>query len=203
MKNFYIQTVVLLFVVLAGFTNKTSAQFSNSDEVYFYLYEKTVGTDGVVTKEPNGLWKGLIRCVYFHDGRLVELLFHADEKNILSAQLAEDPNALLNLLKQRYYCYVNRKVSEEKPLNPNSQWNYHVIPGAHKYYQPFSTSAKFTYKATYHTSRGEEWGDSKFNFFSFSLDKSELILWSDKHNERHYFKRIDPNSLKPNLDFLD
>lgn len=201
MKNFYIQTIVLLFVVLAGFTSKSNAQFSNGDEVYFYQYEKTVGADGVVGKDPD--ITGKIKCIYFHDGRLVELYFNAEEKDILSASLAEDPSVLLNLLKQRYYCYVNLKVSEYKPLNPNSRWNYRLVPRAYKYFQPYSTSAKYTYKATSNSSSGEEWSTiDYYSYYSFSLDKSELIEWNES-NERSYWKRIAPNSLKPNLDFLD
>ena len=52
MKNFYIQTIVLLFVVLAGFTSKTNAQFASSNEVYCYKYDYSE-KDGVKSRDPS------------------------------------------------------------------------------------------------------------------------------------------------------
>lgn len=204
MKNFYIQTIVLFFVVLAGFTSKSNAQFSNSDEVYCYQYVKSVGSEGVEGRESRLV--GQIICVYFHDGRFVYLFFDTKDSKTLGLRLAEDSEFLLKMMKQRYYDYINHHVAESKPLNPNSPYNYHEIPFAFKYYQSLSTSSKNTYKSVKFQNSTETWRDPNShvdNLWSFSLDKSNLIRWGEKSNQIHYHKLIDPNSLKPNLDFLD
>lgn len=38
----------------------------------------------------------------------------------------------------------------------------------------------------------------------FFKDRQELIIWSTSDSEnRDYYKLVDVNSLKPNMDFLD
>ena len=40
--------------------------------------------------------------------------------------------------------------------------------------------------------------------YSFSRDRSELIIWTTSDSEnRDYYKLVDVESLKPNTDFLE
>ncbi len=196
----------MLAFMTFGFALTVRAQFSDSEEVYCYQYVKTVDENGVISKDVQhcGDWI----CIYFHDGRETLMRLDAVSKNKLGTLLTEDADYLLNLMKQRYYQHMKSQMTGAAPLNPNGGCNYLYVPHVYKYYSPFSTGTKYTYRLVRRVNNFEEWGDFRQSIWtchSFSIDKSELILWSDATHikKREHYIRVDINSLKPNLDFLD
>lgn len=183
MKNFYIQTIVLLFVVLAGFTSKTNAQFASSNEVYCYKFEKTMD-NGVATKEIS------------INQQVIFINFYEDLAGNCQISIAE---AGRKMVAEPNYC--NSKAIEDARKGSGYFW---------KYDRSLSTSSKVTYRLYRTTQMFNPYTNSYLPVgwgsacLSFSNDKTEMIWWFlDDPNVRHYYKLIDPNSLKPNLDFLD
>lgn len=192
MKNFYIQTIVLLFVVLAGFTSKSNAQFASSNEVYCYQYVKTVD-DGVTTYNPNYAKKTdgpeYSRC----DEELYFVIFQG-ERMAYRECVDVAKYRSLSVSQPDYFSFNGIKGRMDFDINRN-QVDY-------RYNQSASTSSKYTYQEYAFRSNWKGWQNI---CFSFSLDKSEMIVWSpgSKTGCRFHYKRIDVNSIKPNLDFLD
>lgn len=176
MKNFYIQTIVLLFVVLAGFTSKSNAQFASSNEVYCYQYVKTVD-EGVTSYNPNS------GAIYHHSYGDTELHF-----------IVFQGNYLLIIGEQKVSQYLSNIAKGIDRYNYNYIVNWYKQPQTTKssYQASYSTSSKYTY-----------YNDFFKKMYSISKDKSEMIIWFLEKTPRYYYKRIDPESLKPNLDFLD
>ncbi|MBR4919069.1 MAG: hypothetical protein IKZ56_13375 [Bacteroidales bacterium] len=190
MKNFYIQTIVLFFVVLAGFTSKTNAQFASSNELYCYQYEKTI-EDGVMIKEtPDGPKAHYdVLFVVFQDN----VVGCKSEKYATTAKskYASDPNY-----------YKNAALSI---IKNNREWEER--PNEMRYNASLTTESKITYTEWNFKSCsgafGWKAGWSEY-CYSFSRDKAEMIIWrTDKPQRRAYYKLVDPNSLKSDFDFLD
>lgn len=204
MKNFYIQTIVLLFVVLAGFTSKSNAQFASSNEVYCYQYVKTV-EDGVTSYNPNYVKK---TKGPEYSGQDEELYFVIFQGNRMAFRKVEDVAKYRSkvLTEPDYFSFNGIKGHMDFDINRN-QIDYRYNPAA-------STSSKYTYRE-YQFREGKIWSPAENCFvngthwnyicFSFSLDKSEMIIWFPENDKgrRYHYKRIDINSIKPNLDFLD
>lgn len=193
MKNFYIQTIVLLFVVLAGFTSKTNAQFASSNEVYCYQYLKTV-EDGVTSYFPNSEKKTSGGKHYSYDEELYFVIFQGEYMRYFACEdLAKYRSKCLS--EPDYYSFANIKRFMDKCI---------AEPGngqVYKYNAAASTSSKYSYCLFELNYR--QWNPHFLTVYSFSLDKSELIIWHPNKGARYYYKRINVNSLKPNLDFLD
>lgn len=215
MKNFYIQTIVLLFIASAGFISKSNAQFASSEQVYCYQYVKTVD-DGVSSKMSGQ------DEIYFVN-------FQRDMMGFTTVKTSKEAGKKI-VENSRYY--------SDKAINDLAEnwkkWNYKPFQDnvgkvtILKYSSSYSTSGKYTYQQYYKAGGSRQegfktaigfggypyqapnwvdyWTDPvwRSGCYSFSIDKTEMIVWStDNPSKRHYYKRIDPNSLKPNLDFLD
>lgn len=196
MKNFYIQTIVLLFVVLAGFTSQSNAQFASSNEVYCYQYVKTV-EDGVTRNTPNyGIKEELLFGYIPATTRSedYEFYFVVFQGNRIAFRHIEDVTKYRSIVltEPDYFSFNGVKGQMDYDINTN-QIDY-------RYNQAASTSSKYTYEKYAFRSTWKGWQGS---CYSFSLDKSEMIIWYPSRDIRIYYKRINPNSLKPNLDFLD
>lgn len=196
MKNFYIQTIVLLFVVLAGFTSKTNAQFASSSEVYCYQFYKTIDNE-VVSKDRSSGDK------YYDVAEVVFVFFGGEWAGFSRFESVEE--ASQKMLSDPSFG-KNEAIKDAQNHSVSSKCCF-------RYYNAFSTSSKVTYRRW--CSAGQYIDPYAIRIYnspdrwdkiclSFSLDKSEMIWWlAENPNKRYYFKRINPNSLKPNLDFLD
>ena len=218
MKNFYIQTIVLLFVVLAGFTSKSNAQFSGGETVYCYQYVKTID-DGVSSKMNDQ------DEIYFVN-------FQKDMMGFTTVRTSKEAGK--KMVENRSY-YNNEAINDlaenwKKWNSTPARDNYYGQPPyekrciINKYNHSYSTSQKYSYQQYRKYTNERQVGYTRnyldipvpayayswtspiwYNMvYSFSVDKSEMIVWSTTNPaRRHYYKKIDPNSLKPNLDFLD
>lgn len=184
MKKTNIYTLFLLACMTFGFALTARAQFSSNEEVYCYQYVKTVDENGVISKKSNSIGVGMDSEVFFVNFQNNMMGLCYDRISEARKKLVSDPN------------FYNNKAINNITENKNSWRDY-------RYNASLSTDAKITYSSYLHYydsgRRYDGWGDLHY---SFSRDKSELIVW--KSNGLHtYYKLIDPNSLKPNLDFLD
>lgn len=190
MKNFYIQTIVLLFMVLAGFTSKSNAQFSSSETVYCYQYVKTMENGVMIKETPDGPKAHYdVYFVVFQEN----VIGYKSEKYATTAKskCISDPN---------YY-----KDAALRSIKSNREWNER--PNEKRYNASLTTESKITYTEWNFKSCpgafGWKAGWSDY-CLSFSRDKSEMIIWYTNNPQRRvYYKLVDPNSLKSDFDFLD
>jgi len=218
MKNYYIQTIVLLFVVLAGFTSKSNAQFSSSETVYCYQYVKT---------DDNGVSSKVDRF------EIIFVNFQKDLMGYTTVRKAKDAGLKLQqdadfykdktlehlALQWRNWnlSYSQDEIFERFFRNASKYGNTMHEVEAYHYNSSYSSSNKYTYQlckkrfktnGSYYT-HPYELDENTIHFtngtcYTFSSDRSQLIIWKPQNtNVRHYYKLIDSNSLKPNLDFLD
>lgn len=180
MKKFNIQTIVLLFVALAGFTSKTNAQFASSNEVYCYQYDYSV-IDGVKSRDPSQMpHSEYYFCIF---GNNWEYGYYTS----LEGYRQKPDMFTFNGIYQD-----KRKCEAQAPHTVNRQYD-----------AANSSSSYYTYHCPSRTHWYGTWSDGRM--YSHSKDRSIFIAWDieSKKQERHYYKRVDINSLKPNLDFLD
>ena len=194
MKKSNIYTLVMLAFMTFGFALTAKAQFSSSDKVYCYQYVKTV-EDGVVSKKD---WQYEIVFINFYK----EWAGYDNNRSAseVGMKLMSEPDYFNNKAIERAH---NSRLD-----NPNEWWGKDY----YRYDNSLSTSSKLTYRGWFtggHYVTSDLGSSSKSAGWqpwcmAFSLDKSEMIQWDFRYpNELHYYKLIDPNTLKPNLDFLD
>ena len=130
-------------------------------------------------------------------------------KNV-GKKLVDDPNYYDDL------AIEDLAESYRKWKNSPSNQDFSVY--IYMYNGNFSTSSKYSYVQCkkekvikwhffngFPSSSYNVWSDPKWQdrVYSYSIDKSELIIWSKSDTgNRDYYKRIDPSSLKPKTDFL-
>lgn len=188
-------TLAMAICLISGL----KAQFSSSQEVYCYQYVKSFN-DGITSKEN-------CTTVYFFNFQkdMMGIGGGYDAKDISKA-LLENPNRFneeaINDLGDRY-----REWKNAAPEGGMAAYSKSI--SIYKYDSKYSTNSKYSYREYRKTSiwmGGEAWSEPKWmnNVYSFSIDKSELIKWStDNPGKRKYYKRIDPYTLKPKIDFLN
>ena len=189
-------------------TTVTKAQFYSSERVYVYKYEYT-DNDGIKSKSNSDM--------YYWINFQNDMMGYTCTNSLSSIRknLLENPEYYQNLARNNLAYNYNRYKS--RPAGLPSMGPAQAIVTLTKYCSEYSTSSKTTYRRA--TARccntGDFLGDpfgsnnywSKLNWntqcYSFSNDKSELIIWetSDSDN-REYYKRIEESELKPNTDFL-
>lgn len=188
MKKSKIYTLVMLAFMTFGFALTVRAQFSDSEEVYCYQYVKTVDENGVISKKANSRGVLVDSEVFFVNFQNNMMGLCYDRISEARKKIVSDPN------------FYNNKALNSITENKKSTHDY-------RYNASLSTDSKITYSAYDHYTdwinnpgrRYDGWADLHY---SFSRDRSELIIWKSS-GLRVYYKLIDPNSLKPNLDFLD
>lgn len=192
MKKTNIYTMVMLACMTLGFALTAKAQFSSSNEVYCYQYVKTV-ENGVTSYNPNYVKK---TKGPEYSGQDEELYFVIFQGNRIAYRQVVDVAKYHSLLltKPDFLSFNGIKEHLDYDINTN-QVDYRYNPAA-------STSSKYTYQGYAFRSNWKGWQGT---CFSFSLDKSEMIIWfpESKTGCRYHYKRIDVNSIKPDLDFLD
>ena len=179
------------------FAKGVIAQFKSSQETFCYRYVRT-NNDGIISKNSNA----------------DEIVFVTFQKKLMGKEsssaktagqkLVEDPNYYDNLAKSR--------IAEWN--NPNDKLSIFI----HKFSSQYSNSSIYSYRGY---SKSKRWQGMPFQYgypygyyvwenpswtnyvYSFKIDRSEMIVWSiSDPDNKDYYTLINPNSLKPNLDFL-
>ena len=195
---------ILIFTLyLFAYVNNMQAQFVSSENVYCYEYDYT-NNDGIKYKSGSGY--------YFVNFQNEVMGFVYESKiNTIRQNLLDNPN------------YYDEKAIENL-ADSYSRWKdgggaYGAMWAAYAndndlniilYTSQYSTASKYTYRVKqrnllYGGYGSYHWGDPHWTnqCYSFSVDKSEMIVWSTSDPEnRKYYKRIDVSNLKPNVDFL-
>lgn len=203
MKGF----ISLLLVLITSIS--ACAQFSSSETVYCYKYEYT-SNDGIRSKKSS-----MSESYYFvnFQNDMMGYTSDSDLKRIRQRML-EDPSyykdAARNNLANSYSRW-KRSPAGEPTMGP-AQATAEII----KYDPQYSKGSKYTYrylrKYAQHSNNiwdtyGSQnyWSEPTWQSwcYTFSSDKSELIIWSTSDPEnRDYYKRIYFSELTPNTDFL-
>lgn len=183
------------------------AQFSSSETVYCYQYDYTIN-DGIKSRASNET----IIFVNFQNG--IMGLIREDSIKTISKNLGEDHNyyinKTINKIATDYNDWKNRK-----PVLDGIMYNTQAT-GIHKYDPQISTSSSYTYRwyykeaqiqwgNAYHPQPYVYWGKPQWSSecYTFSKDRSTLIIWdTNDPNNRYYYKLVDPDEFKPDLDFL-
>ena len=183
------------------------AQFYSSENVYCYQYVKTVN-DGVTSK--------LSRTEFYFINFQKDMMGYTTESSLkqVRQRLLENPNyykdRAINNLAEAYNKYKSSPAG--LPTMGPLAASVTLIKFCSEY-----SSSKYTYRnaTSYVRHPGNvmdvyltqnywselSWGSK---CYTFSRDRSELIIWSTSDSEnRDYYKLVDTSSLKPNTDFLD
>lgn len=202
------KTKRLLFLVIAiCLASGVRAQFSSSENVYCYEYSYT-SNDGIKSKKSN--------TYYYFVNFQNDMMGYTNASDIkyIRQKLVETPTYYEDRARKNLASnYSNWKSSPAgRPTMGAARATASII----KYNSQYSTGSKYTYrtlsKSAQHTTSmmdpylmhntwsAETWGSQ---CYSFSTDRSEMIIWktSDPEN-RDYYKRIDASKLRPNTDFL-
>lgn len=197
----------VILSVLAMFTAGVAhAQFSSSTTCYYYQYVETLD-NGIRSNKNLG-----VRIVNFQNEMMG---IRADNLSNVKSKLASDPdfydNEARNNLANNW-----SKWNSQPTITSNATFNFggkSNKPGVAimKYCSSVSTSSKYTYRRyvkaavwNYYTGSGY-WASPTWDYhcYSFSTDMSQMIDWdADNPDIRHYFKRVNKDDLKPNMDFL-
>lgn len=187
--------------MLLGVVAEASAQFSNSETVYCYKYDYT-NNDGIKSKNNSSA------TYYFvnFQNNMMGYITASDIKYIRQKML-ESPSYYEDTARNNLASRYSRWKSSP------SFYGSMIAPPAiiFRYYDGYSSSSKYTYRefrksvASNIMAQTAWWSDPSWgtSCYSFSTDKSEMIVWSTSDSEnRDYYKRINMSDLKPNTDFL-
>lgn len=194
----------LLLAIMICFAASVKAQFPSSDRVYTYQYDYT-DDDGIKYKKAED--KGANRhyqWVCFQK----DMMGRAEALRIsyVRDNLRKNPNYYQDEARNDLASSYSRYKS-----GPGATGNWaNSTVGMYKYYSEYSTGSKTTYRYAYAQSNYNNpphWGALTWSTtcYTFSNDKSELIIWETRNPEtRHYYKRIEESDLCPkaNMDFL-
>ena len=197
----------LLFVMAICLAISVNAQLYSSENVYCYQYVKTIN-DGISSK--------LSRTMFYFINFQNEMMGYTTESSLqrVRQNLLENPDyykdRAINNLAEAYNRYKSSPAG--LPTMGPLQATVTLIQYCSEY-----SSSKYTYRnataRACHT--GNIWDTygannywSKLSWgskcYTFSRDRSELIIWSTSDSEnRDYYKLVDASSLKPNTDFLE
>lgn len=181
-----------------------SAQFSSSSKVYCYEYVET-DNDGIRSK-----------------ARETNYYFFNFQGNMMGYSTANRKQTVKeNLLKNEEYYNEEARNDLARDYNkwdslPNDARSITYI---YLFNKQYSSAYKYTYqqccKKSYYIPSNNwmsygyipqyAWGQPEWdnNCYTFSTDKSELIIWSiSDPDKKDYYKLVDIDDLKPNTDFL-
>ena len=183
------------------------AQFYSSENVYCYQYEYT-SNDGIKSKKST--------TDYYFVNFQNDMMGYVAESDIefLRRRLVENPTHYEDRARNDLaYNYSKWKSAPTGQPTIGPATAQAVIV---KYCSQYSTGSKYTYRCARKYARhsgnpfdvygqGNYWGKESWGSkcFSFSRDRSEMIIWStDDPENRQYYKLVDASKLKPNTDFL-
>lgn len=191
------------FILTICLSTVLRAQFSSSQEVYCYQYVNTIN-DGIVSIKKDNIKFYFI----FFQNDMMGKTYEYNARTV-GQLLFEDPNYFRDKAKRDLTNRYERWTS-----SPETNGLGATI---YKYNKDYSTISKYSYMEYYKKNQSvwvadgfighavNRWSKPEWQrwVYSFSVDKSELIVWFKSDPEdRDIYKRIDPNSLKPDLDFL-
>lgn len=196
--------LILLSFLMIALTNAANAQFYSSVRVYCYQYEKTVN-DGISSKLDG-------RTMFYFVNFQNEMMGYTTESSLqrIKQRLLEDPDYYADRAIKNLADSYNKYKSNPASLG----WETRVT--LIKYYPEYSSS-KYTYRAAnaevltnYNMMNVymsyKYWSDLSWGAkcYTFSRDREELIIWNTSNSEkRDYYKLVNVDSIKPNMDFLD
>lgn len=200
---------LICLLIAAALCNITCfAQFSSSETVYCYQYDYT-NNDGIKSRDSSN---ETVFFVNFQNG-IMGFIREGSIKTITN-NLVEDSdyyfNKTINKIAADYSNWKNRKAVLDG-IMINDQ-----LTGIYKFDSQKSTSSSYTYRWYYKRAQVQNgnaynpwpsarWGDPQWgpNCYTFSKDRSTMIIWrTDDVNNRVYYKLVDPDTFKPDLDFL-
>lgn len=197
----------LLFIFFLSCSSFSFAQFASSETVYCYKYDYTIN-DGI--KSTNG--GNTYYFVNFQNDMMG--VTWANNLNSIRENLVRDPDYYENLarndLANNYEKW--KRSPNGLPTRGPAQARANII----KYNPQYSKGSKYTYQTQikyaidsgyiFDSIYNNHWSDPQWGnqCYSFSADKSEMIVWSTNDpDNRKYYKRIYISELKPNTNFLD
>lgn len=191
-KRYYL-FILVLFIAIS-----VNAQFASSENAYYYEYQYTI-QDGIKSQSQHENY-----FIYIFNFQNNMLGWTCGSKKDIKQKLINDSEfyarAARNNLGESYRRWNTK---------PQTITDVSFPPGIFMYNPNTSTSSKYTYQLANRTSSGGlgyGWQWTGYNWgrrcFSFSTDRQELIEWYTDNDMRFYYKKIDKNSLKRNLDFL-
>ena len=199
---------LLLFFMFFCISTAVKAQFSSSERVYYYQYVKTVN-DGVTSK----LSKPELYVVNFQN----EMMGYVTESALwqVKKHISENPNYYAERARKSLADAYNKYKS--RPIGQPTIGLARAMVCLYKYYSDYSTSHKYTYRRASAYScgtgsifdaggYGNYWSKLSWDSYcySFSTDREELIVWKTTDSDnRDYYKLVEPESFRPNTDFLD
>lgn len=193
--------------------NKTTNQikrkngpFDSSQEVFCFQYVKTTN-DGIISKRKD---YNEIVFVNFQKDMMGKSYFSSAKS--VGIKMIEDPTYYDNLAREDLV--NNERIWNSSPSSEDAKYGVTI----YKFNSEYSTDSKYSY-IEYYKQNESYWEMDRFighsanrwlspkwrdRVYTFSIDRSEMIVWSKSDPENiDYYKRIDPHSLKPNLDFLN
>ena len=195
----------LLFLALAiCLASGVKAQFSDSEQVYIYEYQYTINSNGVKTGEDNP--NPSIEFVIFKKGCIGGYIGWGETKNSVRGKggtsyyeekskeefakrynrfYASSPDAADAMLGASLFVYDN-SLSNVSTYTYRKQKHYAAMSGIY-YGQVVYRWTTFSWDT---------------DCYSFSTDKKEMIRWWTDKDFRHYYKLMDANAYKPNIDIL-
>lgn len=198
----YLQKIHLmkrfLLILAMCISVAANAQFYSSERVYVYKYDHTE-YDGIRSKNSN--------TTYYWINFQNDMMGKTSSSSLSSIQqrLMDNPSYYEDEARND----LARRYSEYR-TNPPFEGSAFAQVWLYKYCSEYSTGSKVTYReasahAISHNNWTASWGTLHWNSqcYSFSSDKSEMIIWSTSNpGKRDYYKKIDQSELKPNVDFL-
>lgn len=202
---------LLFFAMAACLANFANAQFSSSEKVYCYEYQYTT-EDGIKSQDNEG------RVLFVNFQNSMIGLVAATKTEVASKGVSYFENEARNNLAKNY------REFNSNPTNSDSQADIYIYDNAN------STNSNYTYRRktkfatvnvnynlySVYTAWNQEFWNG--NCYTFSSDRNNLVVWylsipQSKFNFsygptpnytslRYYYKVIDANKLKPNVDDL-
>ena len=194
--------ITFLFVMMFVLVSNVKAQFASSETVYCYKYDHT-SNDGIKSKKSNPSY-----CWVNFQNEMMGLTKDNNLKNIRQRML-ENPSyyedAARNNLANRYSRWKSTPDFAGSAVAPSAT--------IFRYNETYSTYSKYTYQlqakevfTNYNLYSPSAYYGKPYWCkwcYTFSSDRSEMIIWStDDPENREYYKRINTSELKPNTDFL-
>lgn len=196
-----------LVLLLFGVVTDVCAQFSSSEAVYCYKYDYT-SNDGIKSKKSS--------TTYYFVNFQNDMMGYTTASDIktIRQKMLEDASYYEDAARNNLANNYSRWKSSPSGLPTIGPARASV--SIYQYNDQYSTYSRYTYRRTTKWAcntgniwdtfgQGNYWAKPSWgsSCYSFSSDRSEMIIWSTSDSEnRDYYKRINMSDLKPNTDFL-